>query len=134
MNKSLNLPRLTDALIRAGMNQSDLAARLKVSREAVSNWMRGESFPQPAKLLRIGMLLGLKFDELVQTPPPAAKSIRIVEPRRNGKKVASRVAETPARGGDFGAARHGAARRAAQGGDFGGETAPQPPDRASGTN
>lgn len=67
MNKSLNLSQLKDALIRAGMNQSDLAARLKVSREAVSNWMRGESFPQPGKLIRIGKLVGLTFDELVAT-------------------------------------------------------------------
>ena len=65
MNRSLNLARLEDALIRAGMNQADLAARMKVSREAVSNWMRGESFPQPDKLIRIGKLVGLTFDELV---------------------------------------------------------------------
>ncbi len=65
MNRALNLPKLEDALIRAGMNQADLAARMKVSREAVSNWMQGESFPQPDKLIRIGKLVGLTFDELV---------------------------------------------------------------------
>jgi len=61
MNKSLNLPVLEDALIKAGMKQSDLAAKLSVSREAVSKWFKGESFPQPDKLLRIGMFVGLAY-------------------------------------------------------------------------
>ncbi len=68
------------------MNQSDLASKLNVSREAVSNWLRGESFPQPDKLIRIGMLVGLKFDELVQMPPPAVESIPVVTFRKKGTR------------------------------------------------
>lgn len=86
MDKSLNLTRLKDSLIRAGMNQSALAEKLGVSREAVSNWMRGESFPQPDKLVRIGMAVGLSFDELVQTPPPAPESVPVVTFRKKGNR------------------------------------------------
>jgi prophage maintenance system killer protein/transcriptional regulator with XRE-family HTH domain len=98
MRKTLNLSRLTDALIRAGMNQADLAAKLKVSREAVSKWVRGKSFPQPDKLLRIGMLVGLKFDELVRMPPAAPEPMsspkfRGYPSRRNKVR---RIAEAPA--------------------------------------
>ena len=86
MNKSLNLIRLEDALIRAGMNQSALAAKLGVSREAVSNWFRGESFPQPDKLVRIGMAVGLGFDELVVIPPPAPETVPVVTFRKKGNR------------------------------------------------
>lgn len=72
MQHTLNLSALQDALIRAGLNQAGLAERLKVSREAVSKWMAGESFPQPDKLLRIGTALGLAFDQLVLSKPSAA--------------------------------------------------------------
>ena len=72
MQKTLNRSVLQDALIRAGLNQSGLAEKLKVSREAVSKWLAGEAFPQPDKLLRMGMLLGLAFEQLVTLPPPAA--------------------------------------------------------------
>lgn len=111
MTKSLNLPKLEDALIRAGMNQSDLAARLGISREAVSNWMRGESFPQPDKLIRIGMLVGLTFDDLVVSQEsPEVKPVighgalrkrtkRVRHPKRKGMRVAEAAATYGGAGG-----------------------------------
>ena len=104
MNRALNLPRLSDALLRAGMNQSALAARLKVSREAVSNWMRGESLPQPDKLVRIAKLVGLTFDELVQRPPPGAAARPRVTYPRTSRSRSARVAEAPAKCGAPGGA------------------------------
>ena len=67
---TLNLQVLDDRRIRAGLSQADLARELGVSREAVSTWFSGEKFPQPAKLLRLGMALGLEFDDFVQVVPP----------------------------------------------------------------
>ena len=75
MNKSLNRPVLDTALMKAGLNQAGLAGRLSVSREAVSKWFKGESFPRPDKLLRIGMLLGLSFETLVKREAPRAAPI-----------------------------------------------------------
>jgi transcriptional regulator with XRE-family HTH domain len=72
VQKILNRSVLQDALIKAGLNQSRLAERLRVSREAVSKWLAGESFPQPDKLLRMGMLVGLAFEQLVTLPPAVA--------------------------------------------------------------
>jgi len=77
VSKTLNLRLLHDSLIRAGLNQSGLAEKLGVSREAVSKWLAGEAFPHPDKLLRIGVLLGLAFDQLVLRPPdPAVPLVR----------------------------------------------------------
>jgi len=85
MERSLNLPVVKDALIKAGLNQSDLAGKLAVSREAVSKWITGESFPQPDKLLRIGMLLGLTFEQLVTQPLPTAVPIVSFRKKANRK-------------------------------------------------
>ena len=84
MIKSLNVIAVENALLRAGLNQSNLAERLGVSRAAVSKWIKGESIPQPDKLLRIGMLLGLEFDQLVITPTPTA--VPIVSYRRKAAR------------------------------------------------
>ncbi|MDD2711256.1 MAG: helix-turn-helix transcriptional regulator [Verrucomicrobiae bacterium] len=75
VQNTLNISSLRDALIKAGLNQSGLAEKLKVSREAVSKWLTGESFPQPDKLLRMGMLLGLAFEQLVIRQPPTAMPV-----------------------------------------------------------
>ncbi len=85
VDKSLNLRTLRDALIKAGLNQSDLATELKVSREAVSKWFAGESLPKPDKLLRMGMLLGLSFEELVTLPPATAVPVVSFRKKANRK-------------------------------------------------
>ncbi|MBN1670738.1 MAG: helix-turn-helix transcriptional regulator [Kiritimatiellae bacterium] len=84
MIKSLNLQVMADALPRAGLTQAEVARRLDVSREAVSKWFRGDSAPQPDKLLRLGMLLGLTFDEMVVTPVPSA--VPVVSFRRKAAR------------------------------------------------
>lgn len=84
MIKSLNVQALTNALPRAGLSPAKLAERLGVSREAVSKWLHGESVPQPDKLLRLGMILDLKFEELVVTMLP--QSIPVVSFRRKATR------------------------------------------------
>lgn len=85
LQKALNIPKIQDALIKAGLNQSGLAERLKVSREAVSKWLAGESFPSPDKLLRLGMLLGLAFEQLVLRPPATAVPVVLFRKKTNRK-------------------------------------------------
>jgi transcriptional regulator with XRE-family HTH domain len=75
VDRTLNRAAVADALIKRGLNQSALAEQLHVSREAVSKWLRGDCFPKPAKLLRMGMLLGLPFAQLVISAQPTAVPI-----------------------------------------------------------
>jgi transcriptional regulator with XRE-family HTH domain len=84
MIKSLNIQAFSDALPRAGLSPANVAERLGVSREAVSKWLHGESVPQPDKLLRLGAVLGLKFEELVITSVPEA--VPIVSFRRKAAR------------------------------------------------
>lgn len=48
-----------------GLNQKAVARELSISREAVSQWFKGNSIPRPDKLLKLGKLLALTFDQLV---------------------------------------------------------------------
>ena len=89
-NPSLNLRVLADALPRAGLSPARLAERLGVSREAVSKWVHGEAMPQPDKLLRLGKILGLTYDELVQTTTPAPETVPVVHYRDSGRKQSQR--------------------------------------------
>lgn len=75
MTMALNTRALSDALPRKGLIPARVAQRLGVSREAVSKWLRGESMPTPDKLLRLGVLLGMTFEELVVTTVPDAVPI-----------------------------------------------------------
>jgi len=68
MERALNVSVLQRAMDSAGFNQSKLADVLDVSREIVSQWMKGQKFPRPDKLLRLGIKLGLPYEELVVEP------------------------------------------------------------------
>lgn len=64
-NRSLNGELIRNSLISAGMNQKDLAEQIGVSAQSVTNWLSGNGFPRPAKLLKLGLLLNLTADQLV---------------------------------------------------------------------
>ena len=84
MIKALNVRAVEEALPRAGLNQSGLAKAIGVSRESVSKWFKGESIPQPDKLLRIGMLVGLTFEQMVVSSLPEA--VPVVSFRRKAAR------------------------------------------------
>lgn len=65
MNKSLNTSVLKSKMIRKGYNQAKLAQYLDVSREIVSKWFLGKKFPKPDKLLKLGILFGIDYNDLV---------------------------------------------------------------------
>ena len=54
-----------EALREKGLNASQVATKLGVSRECVSKWLKGESMPKPDKLLALGMMLGVAYGQLV---------------------------------------------------------------------
>ena len=59
--------KLTQARKAAGLTQADAAARLNVSRQAVSRWESGQSKPSTEKLLALGGLYGVSIDRLLNT-------------------------------------------------------------------
>jgi ribosome-binding protein aMBF1 (putative translation factor) len=57
--------RIVEARKRRGWSQKELACRLKVKRERVGNWERGENAPRLEELALLGRILRISLDELV---------------------------------------------------------------------
>lgn len=62
--QKLNIESISLKLRDLGFTQSTLADKLSVSREAVSKWMSGESFPRPKLLLQLATILDLSFEQI----------------------------------------------------------------------
>ena len=81
MQKKLNTDKAQLAIDKAGLTQTAVAEALGVTKEAVSQWLLHKSFPRPNKLLQLGKLLNLSFDDLVikedpYTPKVAFRKMR----------------------------------------------------------
>ena len=56
---------------RAGLSQEELAARVGVSRQAVSKWELGDAVPEVGKLLALAKAFGVTTDWLLSEEDPA---------------------------------------------------------------
>ena len=62
--KRLNKDTVQARMRDQGLTLRALAQRLEVSPEAVSKWLRDESFPRPGLLLKLAKTLSLSFSEI----------------------------------------------------------------------
>lgn len=51
---------------RLNLSQDDLAAKMNISRQAISKWETGTSYPDIEKILRLSEIFSLSLDELVK--------------------------------------------------------------------
>lgn len=58
--------KLMDLRKSKGMSQEELGAELKVSRQTVSKWESGQSYPDFQRLVLLSDYFGLTLDELVK--------------------------------------------------------------------
>lgn len=86
MQKRLNTVKAQQAIDKAGLTQTAIADVLGVSKEAVSQWLNEKSFPRPNKLLRLGKLLNMAFDELVIKEDPFAPKVAFRKMKGNKTK------------------------------------------------
>jgi transcriptional regulator with XRE-family HTH domain len=75
MGKKLNIQKISQSMDEKGLNQAGLAQSLGVSRTIVSAWFKGRKFPRPDKLLKLGLELGLPFQDLVKISITASEPI-----------------------------------------------------------
>ena len=66
--------KLTQARKVAGLTQADAAAKLNVSRQAVSRWESGQPKPSTEKLLALGGLYGISIDQLLNAEEPVVEA------------------------------------------------------------
>lgn len=67
--------RLCDYRKKAGLSQEELAAKLGVTRQAVSKWERAEASPDTDNLILLARFYGVTLDELVNLPPLDTKEV-----------------------------------------------------------
>lgn len=70
--------KLTQARKAAGLTQADVAARLDVSRQAVSRWESRQSKPSTEKLLALGELYGVSIEQLLNTGKVEAPAVEAI--------------------------------------------------------
>ena len=101
MNEVSNFPqRLTALLAERGMTQLELAARIGVTRAAMSRYVSGEREPRLVTLVRIAEELDVNVDDLIS---PASNSVdtalRIVARTTLTEEQKSQFREALDRGG-----------------------------------
>lgn len=62
---------------QAGMSQASLAETLQVSRQTVSKWELGTSYPEIEKLLAISELYHVTMDFLLKDQPASQEDVRM---------------------------------------------------------
>ena len=62
---------------QAGMSQASLAETLQVSRQTVSKWELGTSYPEIEKLLAISELFHVTTDFLLKDQPASQEDVRM---------------------------------------------------------
>lgn len=63
--KKLNITAIKIKMEKLGLNQSNLADSLGISRESVSQWLKNAKMPRPAYLLKLATILQMSFSEIV---------------------------------------------------------------------
>ena len=75
--------RLKEYRARAGMTQDELAEKLFVSRQTISNWENDKSYPDIHSLLMLGDVFGVSLDTLVKG------DIEIMKEKIDGETIRS---------------------------------------------
>lgn len=65
----LNVELIKSAMTRLGLTGAALAESCHVSKEAVSNWLNGESIPRPSKLSALATAVAVAVEELFVPDP-----------------------------------------------------------------
>ncbi|WP_417332838.1 helix-turn-helix domain-containing protein [Gordonibacter urolithinfaciens] len=106
--------RLAEMRREKGFSQEELAARLGLSRQAVSKWERAESSPDTGNLIALADLYGVTLDELVRVEADIADDVTFESSDRAASaEVEAREAATAAAAAAATAAAAAAAAQAA---------------------
>ena len=85
--------KLKDARIQAGLTQEQVAEKIMVSRQTISNWENGKSLPDIVSIMNLSNLYQISIDELLKGDKRMKEKI---EKDANVAKVRERVLVTTA--------------------------------------
>lgn len=91
--------RLVQLRKQNGLSQEELAARIGISRQAVSKWERAEASPDTDNLILLARLYGVSLDELLFTQDEIPRPEEEEPADKEGGALAAydRAADGPAR-------------------------------------
>ncbi len=92
MQKAINTDAVRAALTKHGFTQQQLATRIGVSSQAVTNWLKGKDFPRPPALLKLATTLKLNFEQLVKAPDDG-RPVVAFRKKGNAKITAEHIAK-----------------------------------------
>ena len=72
--------RIAELRKKRDMTQFEIADRLGISYQAVSNWERGNSMPDIAKLPELAEIFGVTVDEILGGGNPVVEKVTAGEP------------------------------------------------------
>lgn len=98
MQYTLKQDATRDAMRRLHLTPAKVAAALEVSRTIVGDWLSGAKIPRPDKLMRLGELLKLSLDELVETVAPQNKPVIAFRKTGSAKTTAAHIAQAESMG------------------------------------
>lgn len=78
---------------QADMTQSELAERLNLTRQAISKYECGDSFPDISILIEIADTFGITLDDLISSGHPTEKEAAILEGAVTGKDLCGELDE-----------------------------------------
>lgn len=76
---------------KAEMTQSELAERLNMTRQAISKYECGDSFPNISILIEVADVFGITLDELISSGHPTDKETAIHESAVEGQDLCSEL-------------------------------------------
>ena len=79
---------ISQARKKQNMTQMELADRMGISFQAVSNWERGVSMPDISKLLELSEVLGITVDEILGKPSPLIETLVTAEREKENTATA----------------------------------------------
>ncbi|MBO4540436.1 MAG: helix-turn-helix transcriptional regulator, partial [Bacilli bacterium] len=91
--------RLINLRKQSGLSQEELAAKLGLSRQAVSKWERAEASPDTDNLICLAKIYGVSLDDLLNTEQPVEEIAREVKekeeekPNANTERIDSLIGE-----------------------------------------
>ena len=79
--------RLINLRKQSGLSQEELAAKLGLSRQAVSKWERAEASPDTDNLICLAKIYGVSLDDLLNTEQPVEEIAREVKEKEEEKHL-----------------------------------------------
>jgi len=89
----LNVELIKAAMARLGLTGAALSQACGVSKEAVSNWLSGESIPRPSKLTALAATLGLAVEHLIASDPAEPPEPVVAFRMRNNRPLTAEAKE-----------------------------------------